>query len=206
MNNTKNSKNKHINLNWKNWGNRNYMNNTLIKNQVNIYKSLFLLYNIKSTNMSLLEIGAGHGDYTLVFEKLFNKITAIDPEKILIEKFNKKIKNLNLTSKIETHVYGCEDFVLLDKLKTFDFIVFSYSFMWINNKQKCLLNITKLLKDNGYILLMEPSRFVNNLNNKFIMQKELMIDTLETFFSSKKLKLKHFLTNKGTNIYLFQKI
>ena len=42
MNNTKNSKNKHINLNWKNLGNRNYMNNTLIKNQVNIYKSLYL--------------------------------------------------------------------------------------------------------------------------------------------------------------------
>ena len=206
MNNTKNSKNKHINLNWKNWGNRNYMNNTLIKNQVNIYKSLFLLYNIKSTNMSLLEIGAGHGDYTLVFEKLFNKITAIDPEKILIEKFNKKIKNLNLTSKIETHVYGCEDFVLLDKLKTFDFIVFSYSFMWINNKQKCLLDITKLLNNNCYILLMEPSKFVNNLDPKFIKQKELMIETLETFFNSKKLKLRHFLTNKGTNIYLFQKI
>lgn len=50
--------------------------------------------------------------------------------------------------------------------------------MWINNKQKCLLNITKLLKDNGYILLMEPSRFVNNLDNKFIKQKELMIETL----------------------------
>jgi ubiquinone/menaquinone biosynthesis C-methylase UbiE len=203
MNNSKKSKYIHNKLNWKNWGNRKYMNSTLIENQVNLYKSLFLLYNIKSKNMSLLEIGAGHGDYTLVFEKLFKNITAIDPEKILIEKFNKKIKNLNLTSKIETHVYGCEDFVTLD---TFDFIVFSYSFMWINNKQKCLLNITKLLKDNGYILLMEPSRFVNNLDTKFIKQKELMIDTLETFFSSKKLKLKHFLTNKGTNIYLFQKI
>jgi len=78
--------------------------------------------------------------------------------------------------------------------------------MWINNKQKCLLDITKLLKDNCYILLMEPSRFVNNLDPKFIKQKELMIETLETFFNSKKLKLRHFLTNKGTNIYLFKKI
>lgn len=188
--------------NWKSWGNRNYMNSTLIVNQVNLYNSLFSLYNIKSENMSLLEIGAGHGDYTLVFEKLFNKITAIDPEKTLIDKFNKKINNLNLTSKIQTHVCSCEDF---NTSETFDFIVFSYSFMWINNKQKCLLNITKLL-DNGYILLMEPSRFVNNLDTKFIKQKELMIETLETFFSSKKLKLIHFLTNKGTNIYLFKKI
>lgn len=192
--------NKH---NWKIWGNRNYMNSTLIENQVNLYNSLFSLYNIKSENMSLLEIGAGHGDYTLVFEKLFNKITAIDPEKTLIDKFNKKINNLKLTSKIKTYVCSCEDF---NTSETFDFIVFSYSFMWINNKQKCLLDITKLLKKNFYILLMEPSRFVNNLDPKFIKQKELMIETLETFFSSKKLKLIHFLTNKGTNIYLFQKI
>lgn len=190
-------------INWKNWGNRKYMNSALIENQVNLYKSLFILYNIKSTNMSLLEIGAGHGDYTLVFEKLFEKITAIDPEKLLIDKFNNKIKNLNLKSKIETHVCSCEDF---NTSETFDFIVFTYSFMWINNKQKCLLNITKLLKDNGYILLMEPSRFVNNLDKKFIKQKKLMIETLETFFSSKKLRLIHFFTNKGTNIYLFQKI
>lgn len=189
--------------NWKSWGNRNYMSSVLIENQVNLYNSLFSLYNIKSENMSLLEIGAGHGDYTLVFEKLFKKITAIDPEKKLIDKFNNKIKKLNLTSKIQTYVCSCEGF---NTSETFDFIVFSYSFMWINNKQKCLLDITKLLKDNCYILLMEPSRFVNNLDPKFIKQKELMIETLETFFSSKKLKLIHFLTNKGTNIYLFQKI
>ena len=80
--NNKNSKNIHYNLNWKNWGNRKYMNSTLVENQVNLYKSLFLLYNIKSTHMSLLEIGAGHGDYTLVFEKLFKKITAIDPSPV----------------------------------------------------------------------------------------------------------------------------
>ena len=189
--------------NWKSWGNRKYMNSTLIENQVNLYKLLFSLYNIDSANMSLLEIGAGHGDYTLLFEKLFNKITAIDPEKTLIDKFNNKIKKLNLTSKIQTHVCSCEDF---NTSETFDFIVFSYSFMWINKKQKCLLDITKLLNNNCYILLMEPSRFVNNLDPKFIKQKELMIETLETFFNSKKLKLRHFLTNKGTNIYLFQKI
>ena len=189
--------------NWKNWGNRNYMSSVLIENQVILYNSLFSLYNIKSENMSLLEIGAGHGDYTLVFEKLFNKIIAIDPEKTLIDKFNNKIKKLNLTSKIQIHVCSCEGFKTSE---TFDFIVFSYSFMWINKKQTCLLDITKLLKDNCYILLMEPSRFVNNLDPKFIKQKELMIETLETFFNSKKLKLRHFLTNKGTNIYLFQKI
>ena len=51
--------------------------------------------------MSLLEIATGLGDYTIVFEKLFKKITAIKPEKILIEKFNNKIKELNLKSKIE---------------------------------------------------------------------------------------------------------
>lgn len=60
-------------INWKNWSNRKYMNSALIENQVNLYKSLFILYNIKSKNMSLLEIGAGNGDYTLVFEKLFEK-------------------------------------------------------------------------------------------------------------------------------------
>ena len=192
-----------MNIDWKHWGNIEYMDDTTLEYQVNLYKSLFSLYNIKSKNMTLLEIGAGHGDFTLLFEKLFKKITAIDPEKTLIDIFNKKIIELNLSSKIETQVCGCEDFVTKKK---FNLIAFTYSFMWVSDKQKCLLNTTKLLTKNGYILLVEPGRFVNSLDKKFTKQTQLMNETLQTFFSSKKLKLVHFLTHKGSNIYLFKKI
>ena len=66
--------------------------------------------------------------------------------------------------------------------------------------------INKGLTKNGYILLVEPGRFVNSLDKKFTKQTKLMNETLQTFFSSKKLKIVHFLTHKGSNIYLFQNI
>ena len=69
------------------------------------------------------------------------------------------------------------------------------------------MNTTKLLTKNGYILLIEPSlRYEYSLDKKFTKQTELMNDTLQTFFNSKKLNLVHFLTHSCSNIYLFQKI
>ena len=192
-----------MNIDWKKWGNNEYWNDFTIESTVKLYKSLFSLYNIKSQNMTLLEMGTGHGNFTLVFEKLFKKITAIDPEKTLIDIFNKKIIELKLSSKIETQVCGCEDFVTKKK---FNLIAFTHSFMWVSDKQKCLLNTTKLLTKNGYILLIEPSRFVDSLDKKFTKQTELMIETLQTFFNSKKLKLVHFFNDNNVNVYLFQKI
>tara|TARA_B100000902_G_C27306693_1_gene915931 strand:+ start:1487 stop:2065 length:579 start_codon:yes stop_codon:yes gene_type:complete len=191
-----------MNIDWKEWKNHGYWEENIVDNQVKLYKSLLSLYNINSKNMSLLEIGAGHGNFTLVFNKLFKKITAIDSEESLIYMLNNKILELNLTSKIETEVTGCENYITKKK---FNFIAFTHSFMWINDKQKCLLNLSKLLTKNGYILLIEPARFVNDLDKKFTKQKQLMIDTLQTFFSSKKLNLVHFLNQNRCNIYLFKK-
>ena len=165
-----------------------------------MYNSLFTLYDIETKKMTLLDIGSGHGNHTLIFEKLFKKIYAIDPEEHLIETFNKKIKELNLEKKIKTEISDCENF---ESKKKFDMITFYSSFLFFSNKKKCLDKSINLLKKNGYILLVEPRKFTI-LNKNFSEKKDLMIETLNTFFTNKKIKLIHFFDNYGGNIYLFQ--
>ena len=84
------------------------------------------------------------------------------------------------------------------------FIIYSFSFMWIDNKQECLLNVTKYLKNKGYILILEPMKFLF-LEKKFQNQKNKMISTLETLVKSKKLTLIHFgFLHKGVFFYLLK--
>ena len=45
-----------MNIDWEKWGNNEYMDDSTLEYKVKLYKSLFSLYNIKSKNMSLLEI------------------------------------------------------------------------------------------------------------------------------------------------------
>jgi ubiquinone/menaquinone biosynthesis C-methylase UbiE len=185
--------------NWKNWSDIGYLidDSPIIFNKnVEMYNSLFTLYDIETKNMTLLDIGSGHGNHTLIFEKLFKKIYAIDPEEHLIETFNKKIKELNLEKKIKTEISDCENF---ESKKKFDMITFCSSFLFFSNKKKCLDKSINLLKKNGYILLVEPRKFTI-LNKKVSAEKNLMIETLNTFFTNKKIKLIHFFDN----MYLFQ--
>ena len=149
-------------------------------------------------------MGAGHGRMTLVFTNFFKKILAIDPEESLINLLNKKIKEDNLSSKINTQIIGCENFTNKNK---FDMVIFTYSFMWIKDKQKCLLNTSKLIKKNGYLLVIESAKFTQFLEKKFTKQRNLMNNTMETLIRSRKFNLKHFISlHKGAFVYLLQKI
>lgn len=144
--------------------------------------------------MSLLEIGCGHGRYTLIFKDMFKKVLAIDPEKELIDIFDKKINKEGLFNKIKTKNANGETFT--NNMK-FDMIIFSYSFLWVKNKKKCLLNINNLLKSNGYLLVLEPIRLmvINkklklSVQNKFISNSNrLTTDSMKNLMKSKNLEL-----------------
>ncbi len=183
--------------NWESWKNKEYLDKDKLQLIKKFYTDLFNLYNIKHKKMNVLEIGCGHGIYTLVFIDLVKHITAIDPEKKLIDLLNEKIKD----KKVETFVSNCDDF---RSDKKFDLVIFSRSFFVVKNKQKCLLNFTKMLKHNGYILVLEPLSLLI-LDKKFKNQKNDMIETMETLVRSHSLKLVHFMISFGSVIYLLKK-
>ena len=181
------------------WEDMNYLDDEKLKLFQTLYTDLFELYKIKHKKMNVLEVGCGHGIRTLIFIDLVKHITAIDPEKKLIDLLNKKIED----KKVETFVSNCEDF---RSDKKFDLVIFSYSFFAIKHKQKCLLNVTKMLKHNGYILVLDPLKFVMIMDKRCKNPKNNMIETMETLVRSNRLKLIHFRTAPGAMIYLLKKI
>ena len=195
---------------WKNWGKVPYYNLESLIKISNIYKKLFKLYNINTLKMEVLEMGCGHGRFTLILNKMFKKIIAVDPEKILINMLNNKINEMkinNKNNKNEKIITINSDCSNLKFNKKFDMVIFSYSFMWINNKKKCLLNVNKLIKKNGYLLIIEPIKFMNILDKKFIKPRKLMIDTIKITIKSNKYDLIHFCNLQKSNIiYLLKKI
>lgn len=192
-----------MDINWSEWHKTNYFDNDTNDFFIDIYKKFFKFHKINTKKMNIIEMGAGHGRMTMIFTYLFKKIHAIDPEKNLIDLFNIKIKEDNLSSKITTEIAGCENFI---SKTNYDMIIFTYSFMWIKDKQKCLLNLSKLIKKNGYLLVIEPYKFTSQ-DKEFAKQQNLMNDTMKTLIRSHKFHLKHFTTlHKGAFIYLLQKI
>ena len=196
------------NIDWSNWKRHGYLtekHSNIIKKE---YEELFNFYDIKTEKMSLLEIGAGHGRLTIIYEKLFKKILAIDSEKSLIDLFNKKIKEKNLI-KIKTKETSIENFESEEK---FDLIIFSQSFLWIDNKEECLskvkdlLNFKSDLKSNGYLLVVEP-HFMGELLKKYRYIHKRMKNSLITLITSEHFELIHFQAkgkNSSRNYYLLQ--
>ncbi len=203
------------NIDWSNWKRHGYLTEKEFNTIKKEYEELFNFYDIETEKMSLLEIGSGHGRLTLIYEKLFKKILAIDSEKSLIDLFNKKIKEENLI-KIKTKTVKFEKF---KSKKKFDLIIFSQSFLWMDNKEECLSKVKDLLnfksdllnfksdlksdiyienkKSNGYLLVVEPY-FMTKFHKKFKLNHKRMIDSLNTLITSKHFELIHFHT-KGKN-------
>jgi ubiquinone/menaquinone biosynthesis C-methylase UbiE len=111
--------------NWKIWKKREYFNENALNLQLNKLNSLFNLHKINSKNYSVLEIGSGHGIYTIIFQKLFKKVLALDPESELIDLLNDKILE-NGIDNISTVVSKFEDFNTKSK---FDMILFTQSLL-----------------------------------------------------------------------------
>lgn len=174
--------------NWKFWKKREYFNENALNLQLNKLNSLFNLHKINSKNYSVLEVGSGHGVYTIIFQKLFKKVLALDQESELIELLNNKISE-NGIDNISTVVSKFEDFNTKSK---FDMILFTQSLLWMPDKQKAILKCDKLLKKNGYLIIIEPIAWLNSLEKN--KQNNLMIQSLNTIICSKKFTLLHFFT------------
>ena len=193
-----------MDINWKIWKKTNYFNEKIFNFLFNKLSSLFNLHNINIKNYSVLEIGSGHGIYTLIFQKLFKKVLALDSEIELIQILNNKISEEKFNN-VSTIISKFEDFSANNK---FDMILFTQSLLWIKDKQKAILKCHKLLKKNGYLVIIEPIYFLNSLQK--YKANNLIIESLNTIICSKKFILLHFFNfglrpYKDQIIYLLKK-
>ena len=138
-------------------------------------------FKIKYSKSKCLEIGAGHGIYTTILASIFKHITATEPNEILY----KHLVNLKLPN-VETINQSAEK-VLLTDVK-YDMIILMNVFFLLSDKKKVLKKFKKLLKPNGYILIMEPIKFIkfNKENDK---TNKLMMETVDTIYKSNDFKI-----------------
>ena len=192
-----------MSIDWSNYIIDPYLSNSDIKLYQKKMQSFFDDYKIKNKKMSILEIGAGHGIYTILFSKLFKSILAVEPNKILFEGLKKEIKSRKLHN-IMVDNKTVEEFKTKNK---FDMIICMNSFLFIKDKKKILLKFDNLLNSNGYLLIMEPMKFIIYDNNCRISNR-LMIKTLKSIMKSRKFKIIHYgivMPRLTTMCYLLKK-
>lgn len=178
-----------------------YLNEKDIEDIKEKYKKLFSIFNINYKENNILEVGCGHGIMSLIFIGIFKSMLCIDKEKHLIDTFNEKIKEDNILN-IETKKVCCSKFKNDNK---FNIIIFTFSFVWMDNKKKCLNNILKYLNKDGYLLIIEPFSYLNELNNDN-KDKDKMMESINILLKNKKIKLLYLCEiDRGIN-YLFKKI
>lgn len=158
---------------------------------------------------TVLELGAGTGKFTKILKKLnyFNEIIAIEPSKKMMEQGINLLGNKKITWKNTK----AENIKM--KNDSVDLICAASSFHWFNNK-KCLLKISKILKNNCYFIIIYNSRKTSLskdekridylLKKKYKIKKRISSGRL---FTKKKLendldKSNFYIVNKESQIDL----
>lgn len=108
------------------------------------------LVEIKDTN--ILDVGCGDGRYCEFFINQCSKYVGIDIDKIQINRNNAKNSHKNAS-------YEWANIINYQSETKFDIIVLSLSFHEIDIKEQglALVNMLNLLKDNGKIIIIDPT-------------------------------------------------
>ena len=135
----------------------------------------------KMENPSILDIGCGSGTPTIELAKLSNgEITGIDINQAAIDRFKLKIEKEDLSSRIK---------ILNRSIYYTDFSAESFNLIWdegvlhILNIKKSLVECNRVLKPNGFLVVGEGIKWINNnlevfpkygfnLINKFLLPEE----------------------------------
>ena len=125
-------------------------------------KSLINMMN-PSNNQKLIDVGCGTGDIAKIFLDNINKnaqITCVDPNKFMINKGKKKLKQFKNLNWI---IAPAEKVPVADN--SFDFYSISFGLRNTKNLNKSLSEAYRLLKPGGRFLCLEFSKIQNaNLN------------------------------------------
>lgn len=111
----------------------------------------------KFENMNILEIGIGGGDISIYLSEK-NNIYCVDIDKILINRFQEKINELNISS-IKILIADAKE--LPFSSETFDLVILREVIEHVEEKsaKKILQNVYRVLKPNGHFLISTPNRF-----------------------------------------------
>jgi len=159
-------------------------------------------------NSSILDLACGTGTTSFYLSKKYDcKITGIDISKSLIEIARKNLRESGIENKI--------NFEVGDALKLpypnnkFDFVISQAFFILIDNKQKALEEIYRVLKPDGYLGSLElgwfkaPSKDIyNEILRKTcsnFVPRMLLFNEWESFFKSHKFELIKTITNPMTS-------
>ncbi len=147
-----------INLREKNFHNdlqskkKSRFENIFYKALHNMFEDFNLIISKKANQKIVLDYGCGVGSVTEKIAKYNPKrLVGVDISEVLIDKAVQSAKNLNF--KIEYLIDNCENLKL--KEKTFD-LVFGSGILHHLNMEKAINEISKVLKDDGEMVFIEP--------------------------------------------------
>jgi len=153
----------------------------------NLFKSIYKKYNLMNdvislgshryfkrkamkncTNGNLLDLAAGTGDLVIYFRKLFgndNKIVLADPNEEMLKYAKIRLAKKYLFDNIEYESAYAENLPFKDN--SFDNISIGFGFRNFTDKEKSLLEIKRVLKKNGKLVIIDFSKPTNPLIKYF---------------------------------------
>lgn len=125
---------------------------------------------------NLLEIGSGYGRLTYLYVNHCKKIILSDPSRKLL----KLAKNNHKSNKIKYLISDLESLHKYIKPSSIDLIVMIRVIHHIKSLEKAFMQINKILKDNGYLILEFPNKahMKNVIKNLLICNFKYFIDFL----------------------------
>lgn len=191
-----------MNKDWSNYKEREYYPEDMLTLRKNILKKFFEYNKMNATEMNVLEIGAGHGINTILLSKIFKQINATEPN----EELYNLLKNKVVEDKIDNVTVNKLSAETLEETSKYDIIICMNSFLFIKNKEYILDKFYNLINPGGYLLVMEPLKFLF-FTDKKTLSNELMESSLINIITSKKFKILYYgIVLKGLVCYLLQKI
>ena len=113
----------------------------------------------------ILDIGCGAGTPTIELSRLSNgEIVGIDIDQEALDKFNQKIEKEGLSDRIKAMNQSIYNTSFPDE--SFD-VLWDEGAVHIVNPKKSLKECSRILKLNGYFVLGEGNKWLNNVSNLF---------------------------------------
>jgi len=109
---------------------------------------------IRLSRMSVLDIGCGNGFFEFALSRHVKSIYGIDPSLSMLK--NARTNNKYYKYKNVRFYKGSAESIPF--VKKFDLILFSYSLHYTKNPKSVLNKILSNLKENGLLLILEPTK------------------------------------------------
>ena len=137
---------------------------------------------------TLLDVGCNDGVYTIPYCKMGGRAHGIDLSKSLILKATEKSKKERVEATFET-----ADILNYQSDKKYEVILFSEVLEHLNQQEKAIENIYKLLVCGGYLLLTTPTPL-------FEIEKRCTLKYIKKIFLKNKLKEEQVIDSGKTEI------